>query len=115
MRDDLTKIRIMADYGDAYAWDQDGVNIGLSYNFENLPEIAAIEEELIRWSGDFWEAEDNDPDFPWEDFHKRGVDLTARLHEAIPRTMNIEISYQRPYEDPKGKLNDQKIFFLHKN
>ena len=111
MRDDLSKIRIMADYGDAYAWDQDGVNIGLSYNFENLPEIEAIEEEFIRWSGDFWKAKDNDPDFPWEDFHNRGVDLTARLHEAIPKNINIEICYQRPYEDPNGKLQDGKIIF----
>ena len=111
MRDNLSKIRIMADYGDAYAWDQDGVNIGLSYNFENIPEIEAIEEEFIRWSGDFWKTENNDPHFPWEEFHKRGVALTARLHEAIPKNLNIEISYNRPYEDPNGKLQNETIFF----
>lgn len=46
MKDNLTKIRIMADYGGAYAWDQGGICIGLGYNFEDIPEIQAIEDEL---------------------------------------------------------------------
>ncbi len=111
MNDDLKKIRIMADYGDAYAWDQHGVCIGLAYNFKNIPEIQTIEDELIQWAGDFWKSEDNDPNFPWEEFHKRGMALTARLNQAIPKDIDIEVSYSRPYEDPKGKVRDRNIIF----
>lgn len=116
MHDDLTKIRIMADYGEAYAWDQCGTCIGLGYNFEDIPEIQAIEDDFIKWAGDFWAAEDDDPNFPWEEFHKRGIALTARLNQAIPENIDIEISYSRPDEDPKGKgaIRDGRIVFRNR-
>ena len=50
-KDHLTKIKIMADYCDAYAWDQEGVCIGLSYNFPEREVIAQIEKELGEWLG----------------------------------------------------------------
>ena len=111
MSDDLTRIRIMADYGGAYAWDQHGVSIGLGYNFEHIPEIKLIEENLLGWSGEFSKAENDDPRFPWDDLHKRGIALTSWLNDTIPPDINIEICYQRPYEDPLGKMLDEPIIF----
>ena len=47
------KIRIMADYGIAYAWDEYGTNIGLAYSFEdyfNIRKIIALECKLRDWA-----------------------------------------------------------------
>ena len=112
--DDLTKIRIMADYSDAYAWDQNGVCIALAPNFPDQREVAAIERELDAWAGDFAISEDNDPNFPWEEFHARGLALATRLHNAVPEAIGIEICYQGPYEDPKGKMRDEPIILRHR-
>lgn len=114
MKDDLSKIRIMADYGDAYAWDQNGFCIGLGYNFPENAQIEGIEQELNKWAGDFGASEDNDPNFPWEVFHRRGLALATRLHKALPPDVDIEICYQRPYEDPKGKMRDTPIIIRRK-
>ena len=105
----LSRIRIMADYGDAYAWDQDGVCVGLHYYFPEIADVKRIEEELETWAGDFWSSRDEDPNFPWEEFHSRGLDLATRLNATLPSEMDVEICYERPWEDPQGKNSDRTI------
>ncbi|MCX6259207.1 MAG: hypothetical protein NTW49_15100 [Bacteroidia bacterium] len=63
-----SKIIIMADYEDAYAWDQEDVCIGLGYNFPDIAEVQEIEKEREDWATWFGQAEANDPDFPWDKF-----------------------------------------------
>jgi hypothetical protein len=101
------KIIIAADY-DAYAWS-DGASTILKYHFPELPEVEEIEEELIQWTGKFWEAENDDPKFPWEEFHNQGLALARRFHEALPAEYDLEIWYMRPTEDPKAKQNQDPI------
>lgn len=99
-KDHLTKIKIMADYGDAYAWDQEGVCIGLSYNFPEREVITQIEKELEEWAGWFISTTDEDLNFPWDDSHEKGLALAKRLKEAI-RDAGIQVFYEPPFEDPK--------------
>ena len=68
----------MADYGDAYAWDQEGVCIGLPYNFPEREIIAQIEKELEEWAGWFM-LNDKDLNFPWNAFHEKGLALAKRV------------------------------------
>ncbi|NUN24386.1 MAG: hypothetical protein HUU09_13130 [Candidatus Jettenia caeni] len=99
-KDHLTKIKIMADYGNAYAWDQEGVCIGLSYNFPEREVVAQIEKELEEWSGWFISPIDENINFPWDDFNEKGLALTKRLKEVIKDT-GIPVFYKPPFEDPK--------------
>jgi len=95
----------MADYGDAYAWNEEGVCIGIGYSFTNhsgYKEIVLVESELEQWSASFSIARDNDPSFPWDDFNRKGRSLTRKLADLL-RDTNITIVYKRPHEDPEGK------------
>lgn len=85
-KDHLSKIKIMADYGNAHAWDQEGVCIGLSYNFPDREVVAQIEKELEEWAAWFISTIDEDLNFPWDDFHEKGLTLAKRLKEAIRDT-----------------------------
>lgn len=105
-KDHLTKIKIMADYGDAYAWDQEGVCIGLSYNFPEREVIAQIEKELEEWSGWFM-SNDEDLNFHWDDFHEKGLALAKRLKEAI-RDTGVPVFYEPPFEDP-NRMNHEVL------
>jgi hypothetical protein len=99
------KYKIMADYGDAYAWDEKGRCVGISYNFPGHPrliELEKLEEELEEWAGWFGGSEDNDPSFPWDAFHQRGLDLAKGL-AGILKGSGIPVTYERPFEDPDGK------------
>jgi len=102
------KIIIMADYSaDAYAWDfETGVMITplLDY-FPNDLQLAAIELDLTKWCE--WFDRDVDPftdnkQFPWNDFHKQGRALAQELAKIMSQH-GIEVYYQLPFEDPKGK------------
>ena len=53
--DDLPpkKIKIMADYGCSYAWDEKGVSISIHDYFPEYPELKNIDDELDKWSSWF--------------------------------------------------------------
>lgn len=87
----------MADYGDAYAWI-DGANVSIHHHFPDTPGLAEVEEELLQWSGWFWKSLDDRANFPWEDFHARGVFLAQRVPELLPD--DVSVTYSRPIEDP---------------
>jgi hypothetical protein len=93
-------ITIMADYGDSYAWDEDGASTGLGYYFPEIPEVAEIEAELKAWSSWFSTAEEFDPNFPWKEFHQKGLNLAYRLHQVIKDT-GTPVFYWPPFEDPQ--------------
>jgi hypothetical protein len=96
------KIRVMADYGDAYAWDESGVGIGLDYNFEDHPssdQIKAVESELEQWAAWFYQSLSNENDFPWNDFHETGLKLATDLSRLLEGS-GIEATYESPFEDP---------------
>lgn len=102
------KIIIMADYSaDAYAWDfKTRVMITplLDY-FPNNLQIAALEEDLLKWCE--WFDRDVDPfedniQFPWKDFHEQGITLAKKLAKIVNQH-GVEVYYQLPFEDPKGK------------
>ena len=101
----LSKIRIMPVYGGAYAWDENGYNISLSYWFIGHPqynEILKLESEMEVWASEIYSVIDNDPNFPWKDYNNKGRELTKKLAEFMIDS-NTEIVYARPYEDPDGK------------
>lgn len=98
----------MADYGDAYAWDEEGVGMGLEENFPDIPEVKKIEKELKEWAGWFGQAEYEDPKFPWDEFNGKGRSLAVRLHQAIKHT-GVEVYYDRPFEDPQKDGIPEKI------
>lgn len=97
------EITIMADYGTAYAWDEEGAGIGLSEHFQDSPEVARIEAELEAWARWFSTADEFDPKFPWQEFHQKGLALAQCLYQAIKYT-NVPVYYWSPFEDPaRGK------------
>lgn len=100
----------MADYGDAYAW-ADGGSTGLHHYFPELPEVKRIEDEMLWWSGELWKTHSHDPNFPWEDYYRRGLALAQQFSEALPAEYDIEISFSRPTEDPAWHP-DQKNLIL---
>lgn len=97
----------MADYGNAYAWDENGVCTGIDY-FPDIPEVKEIEKELEEWASWFEDAKDNDPNFPWDKFHEKGRSLAVQLHQAIKHT-GVEVCYDGPYEDPQKDGVPDKI------
>ena len=76
-------IRIMPHYGPCYASDEEGCVFDVTSIFENhqnIIEIQDIENEfygLAMWidSGDA----DNNPNFPWQEFNDKGLELSKRL------------------------------------
>ena len=96
------KIRIMADYGGAYAWDEDGICTDIAEFFADRKEyrpLQTIEEKLMEWSK--WFATSDIPDdlnFPWDEFHERGLVLAKKLFLLLKN--NPPVFYQPPYEDP---------------
>ena len=103
-----TKIIIMADYGNAYAWDEDGLCTDIARYFPDIPEVVAIEKELEDWASWFEDADDNDPNFPWDKFHEKGRSLAVRLHQAIKHT-GVEVYYDGPCEDPQKDRKPERI------
>lgn len=99
-------ITIMADYGFAYAWDEDGAGTGLAEYFPEIPEIALIEAELDQWSRWFSQVEEFDPLFPWDEFHLKGLALAHRLYQAIKHT-DVPVFYWPPFEDPQRKEKEK--------
>lgn len=93
-------ITIMADYGFAYAWDEDGASTGLADYFPEISEVAEIEAELESWSSWFSSAEEFDPNFPWEEFNRQGLTLSRRLYQAIKKE-KVPVFYWPPFEDPQ--------------
>ena len=102
------KILIMADYApDAYAWDY-ATSDCLGPINEYLPansELSQLDDELSKWCDWFDKSctfDGGDPNFPWTDFYEQGMALAGRL-AVVLKPYGIEIYYQLPYEDPKGK------------
>jgi hypothetical protein len=106
------EITIMADYGSAYAWDDEGC----SYDFEDFLDIegmAAIVQELEEWQ-EWFETETftSDPgfplrdgqarNFPWDEFHAQGLELAKRIRSLIDP--EIKLFYQKPVEDPNHQF-----------
>lgn len=85
-------IKIMADYGCAYAWDADGVECGL--NHLGVPK--ELEQKFIDWANWFNKSEEQEVD--WEMFHQAGISLAQKLKHAVGD--EVQVVYQRPYEDP---------------
>lgn len=102
------RIRIMADYGGAYAWDEDGIGTGIAEYFQDRPEyeqLEAVEQELVEW--DTWFETSDLPDdfnFPWDDFHVKGLELAKRLAGLLKGSPPV--FYQPPYEDPFRRGSD---------
>ena len=77
----------MPHYGPCYASDEDGGIFDVTSIFENHPdieEIQKIENEfygLAAWidSGE----PDNNPDFPWQNFNARGLELSRKLASLL--------------------------------
>jgi len=102
------RIKIMADYGGAYAWDEDGGCIEIYDYFPQYPELKRIEDELKLWSDWFWaEAEQDDPDFPWDRFNKKGIRLAKEIAKVM-KDADIKITYEKPFEDPDSR-NSQEM------
>jgi hypothetical protein len=107
------KIIIMADYSSvAYAWDfKTRVMIApIKDYFPNDPQIAAIDRGLLKWCD--WFDRNVDPikdntQFPWKDFHKQGITMAKKLARIVNKN-GVEIYYQLPFEDPKGKGSKPK-------
>jgi len=104
------KILIMPDFApDAYAWDYeegagDLITPLVDYFPDNL-ELKEIEGELSKWCDWFnrdFDIKADDSNFPWEKFHRQGLDLAKRLARNLAQ-FNIEVYYQYPHEDLNRK------------
>ena len=101
----------MADYGSAYAWDEDGVCTGIAEYFPDHREhtaLQAIEGMLEEWSGWFATSVSvgENSEFPWDEFHERGLALAKKL--ALLLKDNPPVCYQPPFEDP-ARQNVEEI------
>lgn len=98
------QIKIMADYGlNSYDWEHEGESFDLYGFFEVHPETESLKKELEEWWARFdRDTRDNDSDFPWEEFHRKGVELATKL-AIVLKPSGVEVYYDRPFEDPKGK------------
>ena len=64
---------------------------------------AALEAAFNDWTGQFEQFAER-PDFDWEDFHLRGVNLSARLKRELgPR---YRVVYHKPCEDPGREIDE---------
>jgi len=85
-------IKIMADYGWAYAWDAAGVECGLRH----LGVPAQLEQKFIDWANWFNKSEDEELD--WKMFHRAGISLAQELKRVVGE--QVEVLYHRPFGDP---------------
>ncbi len=85
-------IKIMADYGCAYAWDAAGVECGLRHL--GVPE--ELEQKFIDWANWFNKSEEEELD--WQMFHRAGISLAQELKQVVGE--QVEVLYHRPFEDP---------------
>jgi len=97
-------IRIMPDYGLCYASDEEHCAFDVADLFENHPrfhEIQEIENQLYGLADwiDSGEA-DNNPQFPWKEFDKKGLELTKRLSQIL-KDIEIPIVYCIHYNNPR--------------
>jgi len=113
MNDELPKIiRIMPDYGPTYASDEDHCVFSLTSCFENHPrieEIRKIEDQLYGlacWI-DSGEADIN-PDFPWDELDKKGLELTKLLSETLGDTA-IPIVYRFHFNNPNHPVDKEVL------
>lgn len=101
------KIVIMPDYApDAYAWDYetDDLITPIYDYFPANPDLIKIEEKLSSWVDwfDRGTSTGDNSNFPWDDFHKQGLDLAKQLAHIL-KAYDIEVYYWKPYEDSDGK------------
>lgn len=98
-----TRITIMPDYGDTYAWDEDNGAIDLVSCFPDHPqveEIKKIDSRLERLASRLWEADDLGDRFPWEELHQETEALAGRLAELL-KGSGVQVECRRHYNDPQ--------------
>ena len=102
------QIIIMSDFGDAIFWDKNGINIGDSDGIEDYNISKELLKEFSDWHFIFERFDfKNDPNFSWTDYHKKGMELAAKLKKELKN--NFEIYYEKPYEDPFHGKNDRLL------
>ncbi len=102
-------IRIMPHYGPCYASDEEGCVFDVTSIFENHPAIEKIQEIENEFYGlavwiDYGEA-DNNPNFPWQEFNAKGLELSRRL-AIVLKGCGLPIIYcpQNPGKQPPEEI-----------
>ena len=102
------KIKIQAGVTDNYAIDiTDGIENGFSIldYFCCIPLIDELHEEFIEWLQWFWFANPGDEKFPWDEWNKKGIELTKKLSTILKGT-GVEIYYQKIHQDTDESNSD---------
>lgn len=104
----MKQITIMADYGmGPYGWlnenpeEQPGLgpNIADRYGFPPDWNVSKeLEADFADWITQFERDSFENPEmFPWEEFHRRGIELSRRLKREIGSAAHVR--YVKPIED----------------
>jgi hypothetical protein len=107
-------ITIMADYGNGpYAWlnenpeEKPGIGPGIAdmtHGFLDWNVSKELEADFADWMVPFArDSYDNPESFPWEEFHRRGIELSKRLKREVGSTFRVR--YVKPSEDPNHRVN----------
>jgi len=111
-------IRIMPDYGPCYASDEDYCAFDLTNYFENHPrieEIREIEDQLYGLACWIDSGEpDTNPNFPWYELDKKGLELTKLLSKILGDT-GIPIVYRFHYNNPNRSRGEEVIVLDDEN
>ena len=81
-----TKLKIMADYGPSYAWNENGAATIIADYFTGHPQyeqLKALENALEEWAGSLYENEDKPAGFTLEKFDKIGLSLAQQLADLL--------------------------------
>ncbi len=95
-------IVIYADYGSAWAWDEEGVCMGSDNDaIEDYEINQGLLDKFDSWQRKFesapFDEHGNLLNFDWEEFHKVGLSLCHELKRALG---DVTVVYEKPFEDP---------------
>jgi len=114
---------VMPDFGHTFAWHKPiGLHpaAGVGSNCDGRIGEYSISEQLERdfsdWQSEFESAgwRRNKPDrFPldWNDYHRRGLDLTRRLKVELGES--VCVVYEKPFEDPEVDTDERREVLLN--
>lgn len=102
------QVIVMSDFGDAIFWDNEGVNIGGPDGCDDINISESLLNEFADWHLPFERFDfENNPDFNWDEYHKKGMELSRKLKKEVGE--DVEIIYEKPFEDPNHHLNERTV------
>lgn len=92
-------VKIMADFGmGPYAWNCGNIADAVCGFPPEYGVSKELETDFAEWVTKF-ERDCDKPDFEWDAFNRRGIELARKLKKEIGNRFDIE--YRIPIEDPR--------------